>query len=86
MAAAELIETQDLLVDDDARATWDQLDKSEQDDLLVWVNTPRSAAGRRRRLSDAVVSLQQGTAKPSKANRPGIVETLLDGVDALLRS
>lgn len=84
--ATSLVETQDLLVDDAARATWDLLDKSEQDDLLMWVNTPRLAAARRRRQQQAVASLQQGTAKPSPGAQSGIVGTILEGLDVLWRS
>jgi hypothetical protein len=82
LVAAPLIETQDLLIDEAARAGWAALDQSQQSSLLFWVNTPRFSRRRRVRQSKAVAALPQGTENWD-THRPDALGGLLDGLDAL---
>ena len=54
----------DLLVDDDARATWARLTDQEQTALVRWVNKPSTNRGRLERQQEAKRTLQLGTPLP----------------------
>jgi hypothetical protein len=69
--AAALVETRDLLVDHDSRASWASLDQVRQDAMLFWINTPRSSRWRRHRQRTAIVALQHGTASWDPARPAG---------------
>lgn len=52
----------DLLIDGDARATWQSLSAEQQEALLRWVNRPRLARNRRHRRVEVSRGLQSGAA------------------------
>jgi hypothetical protein len=82
--AARLIETRDLVVDDELRMRWASLEPSKQNEMLFWVNAPRLARRRRQRLSQAVQALRQGETRPPRI-RPDFAGGLLDLIaDVLL--
>ena len=54
----------DLLVDDDARATWATLSGEDQTALVRWVNKPSTNRGRLDRQQEATRLLQLRTPLP----------------------
>lgn len=52
----------DLLVDDDARASWARLGAAEQARLVAWANKPATNRGRLERRQEATRALQRGGA------------------------
>lgn len=81
--AAALIETQDLMEDEAVRALWFDLDDSQRNALLVWVNTPRLSWRRRRRTRLAIVAIREGATRPTKI-RPDFLGGAVDPVLSFL--
>jgi hypothetical protein len=71
-----LLGMKDLVVDDDARTTWERLSDGEKSALLRWTNAPWTARSRRSRQRDATRALQLGGAK-SGLETPSVLETIL---------
>jgi len=65
------------MVDEGVRTLWLSLDQSEQNALLLWVNTPRLSRRRRRRARQAVVAIREGTTRPTKI-RPDFLGGIVD--------
>ncbi len=66
----------DLLVSDDARATWNLLSESERSALLAWVNKPWFDRARRERQREAIRALELGKAASGLA-QIGVLESIL---------
>lgn len=66
----------DLLVDDDARATWATLTDQEQTALVRWVNKPSTNRARLARLQEAKRVLQLGGASSGLAPT-SVLESIL---------
>jgi len=66
----------DLLVDEDAQATWARLTEQERAALLAWANKPSAPRKRATRQRDATRALQLGGAEAGLA-QPTALETIL---------
>jgi hypothetical protein len=74
--ARTVVRVVDLLVDDDARATWAQLTEPEQAALVRWVNKPATNRGRLERRREATRALQLGGASSGLA-QSSVLESIL---------
>jgi hypothetical protein len=70
------VHAEDLLVDEDARATWTSLTEEEHVALLAWVNKRPTTRSREARQRDAIRALRLGGAKTGFV-QPAVLETIL---------
>ncbi len=66
----------DLLIDDDARATWARLTDQEQTALVRWVNKPATNRARLARQQEAKRALQLGGASSGLTPTSGLESIL----------
>ena len=71
-----VIKVVDLLVDDDARATWARLTAAEQTALVKWVNKPSTNRARQDRHQEAIRTLQLG-GSASGLTSSSVLESIL---------
>lgn len=74
--ARTVVRVVDLLVDDDARASWAALSAAEQTRLVQWVNKPATNRGRLERRQEATRALQLGSAS-SGLTTTSVLESIL---------